>query len=169
MTACLRSNIGSLLLLLLTACSVTTSMRNLPPGAGQLELTISGFRNDRGEALIYIYPGPTGFPAQEAPGLIRIHHPIHQGNAQLVMELPYGAYGISVLHDEDLDGQMARSPLGFPREGFGFSRNPDPTFGAPKFSRVRFLFVTPHQSQRISMHYETLRKHRPPGAGPPAG
>ncbi|MCF6179625.1 MAG: DUF2141 domain-containing protein [Geopsychrobacter sp.] len=132
-------------------------------GTGRLVLTISGFRNDQGEALIYLYTGAAGFPQADAPGLLRFHHTIHQGRVQLtLMKLPFNNYAISVLHDENRDGQMNKSPLGFPREGFGFSRNPNLLYGPPDYLKVRFLFLNNPQDQLIEMQYQTLRKKQPP-------
>jgi uncharacterized protein (DUF2141 family) len=150
----------------LTACAappVQTSQ--YPVGTGQLELNFSGFRNNQGEALVYIYPDALGFPDAEAPNIIRIHKPIQNQRVHFTLEkIPFHAYAIGVLHDENLNGHMDKSLLGFPREGFGFSRNPEPLFGPPKFEKAQFLVVTEHQSQAIKLQYPKKRKLRSPKA-----
>jgi uncharacterized protein (DUF2141 family) len=35
-----------------------------------------------------------------------------------------GSYALIAVHEEDGDGEMTKSPSGFPREGFGTSNNP---------------------------------------------
>ncbi len=152
-----------LLVLFLCACSpVTAPIARLPAGEGALELTLNCFRNDRGEALIYIYSNSQGFPDHVSPDLIQRHQKIHQGQVHFTLKnLPYNSYAISVLHDENRNGRMDKSLLGFPREGFGFSRNPDLLFGPPTYSSVRFLFLRDHQQQTIDMQYQTLKKKRP--------
>jgi len=134
----------------------------LPPGTGVLELNLIGFHSDRGVALIYIYPNDSGFPDSDAPDLLRYQKPIQKGKSKLVLkDLPFGLYAISVLHDVNQNGQMDRSILGFPIEGFGFSRNPDPLFGPPDYEKVRFLHLKKQERQTIEINYRTDRKeHR---------
>ncbi len=133
-----------------------------PTGQGQLTLSITGFRNDLGEALIYFYEKSDGFPETVVAGLKHFQRPISQGEAELILEhFPYGLYAVSVLHDENRNGEMDRSSLGFPQEGFGFSRNPKLHYGPPDFQKVRFLFIADKLQQTIEMQYQTLGKHRP--------
>ncbi len=148
----------------LTACAtppVQTS--HFSVGNGQLELSFSGFRNNQGEALVYIYPDSLGFPDAEAPNILRIHKPIQNQHVHFTLEkMPFHTYAIAVLHDENLNGRMDKSLLGFPLEGFGFSRNPEPLFGPPTFEKAQFLVVTEHQSQAIKLQYPKMRKLRSP-------
>ncbi len=111
---------------------------------------------------MFIYPGPLGFPDDEAPDLIRIHQPIRDNQAYIDLEkLPYHAYAVAVLHDENLNGQMDKS-FG------GFSRNPVPRCGIPDYEESSFLFVTEQQQQTIVMQHPKMKKLRPENAGPAA-
>ena len=42
---------------------------------------------------------------------------------------------------------------GFPREGFGFSRNPAVRFGPPRFSAAQFTLASDAETQQIRMRY----------------
>ncbi len=136
-------------------------------GSGVLELEISGFRNDDGQALIYLYPDARGFPENEAPGVRKfVGKIVAQQIALQIDNLPYHAYALAVLHDENRNGRMDKNLLGVPLEGFGFSRNPTHLFGPPGFSEARFLMLGRHQKQRISIQYPKPRRLRPENAGP---
>jgi uncharacterized protein (DUF2141 family) len=53
-------------------------------------------------------------------------------------DMPPGTYAIALVHDEDDDGGMTDTLLGFPAEGFGFSNNVRPTISAPAFDEAAF-------------------------------
>ena len=66
--------------------------------------------------------------------------------------IPQGYYGIAVLDDEDLDGEMRNNFIGFPKEGFGFSNNVKPFIRRPKFQECVFEFKNDTTIQ-ISIQY----------------
>jgi uncharacterized protein (DUF2141 family) len=151
-----------LLLLWFSACASSPPLNPIPIGEGRLDLEIKGFRNDRGEAIIYLYPDSRGFPEEIAPKMLRRRQAIHNRQTQLeITNLPYHNYAIAVLHDENRNGRMDKSLLGFPLEGCGFSRNPAPRFGPPDYQKARFLFAAPVQRQIINIQYPA-RGRKPP-------
>jgi len=66
--------------------------------------------------------------------------------------VPPGDYAVSVIHDENGDGQLNKM-LGIPREGFGFSRNPRIHFGPPGFEACRFPVTGAGAREVIRMKY----------------
>ena len=64
-----------------------------------------------------------------------------------------GYYGIAVLDDEDEDGEMRNNFIGFPREGFGFSRNAKVWLLKPKFKEC-VLEIKNDTTINISMQYK---------------
>lgn len=44
-----------------------------------------------------------------------------------------GTYAVSVIHDENENGELDSGFMGIPKEGFGFSNDAMGTFGPPKF------------------------------------
>ncbi|WP_020674562.1 DUF2141 domain-containing protein [Geopsychrobacter electrodiphilus] len=158
------------LLLLLGACGTSIPVATVPAGEGRLDLSFQSFRNSSGEALVFIYPGPPGFPDKDAPNIKRLHLPIHDRRAHITLgKLPYHVYAIAVLHDENMNGQMDKSLSGFPLEGFGFSLNPKPNFGPPDFKKARFLFASPSQQQSINIQYPQKKTKRLKPQAPPPG
>lgn len=152
-------------LLLISACA-QPGAQQVAEGRGVLALQIDGFRNDQGQALIYLYPSARGFPEDATAGVRKFVRQIVAHRVDLKIDrLPNHAYALAVLHDENRNGQMDKNLLGFPLEGFGFSRNPTHLFGPPSFSETRFLMLGSHQTQRIRLQYPKARRLRPAKAG----
>lgn len=149
----------SLLTLLTTACQIPLLSANYPAGSGTLTVVLEGFRSDRGRAVVSLFAGPQGFPDAVPASVATVSVAVLEGRATAVFAaLPYRDYAVSVLHDEDGDGEMATGLFGTPREGFGFSGFPDFRFGHPDYDQVRFLLVEPQREMTIVMHYQTARR-----------
>ena len=48
--------------------------------------------------------------------------------------VPPGEYAAQAFHDDDSSGKLERPLFGFPRKGFGFSRDAPFRFGPPRFA-----------------------------------
>lgn len=148
-----------LLMLLAVACRGPVPATSFSSGNGTLYVAIEGVRSDRGSVIVSLFAGPKGFPDDVAASVATVSAAIQGGKAAVTFaNLPYGEYAVSVLHDEDGDGQMATGLFGAPREGFGFSGYPDYRFGPPEYAQVRLLLVEPHRETTIGMRYETGRR-----------
>ena len=152
------------LMLLLSSCAAGPAPKTesrLPEGAGRLVVEISGLRNDAGEVFLSVYTGRLGFPNDITVAVVNRHQPIADRQCRVVIDnLPFGEYAVSVLHDENLDGQMATTLLGIPKEGFGFSGNPKAKLGPPDYDEVRFLLLAPEKTMPIVMQYETVGREK---------
>jgi len=147
------------LTLLVGGCAGSAPLPAFSPGTATLTVALEGFHNDRGTAIVSLFHGKKGFPDEVAASVSTLNVAIQGGKATVTFaDLPYGDYALSVLHDEDGDGQMATGLLGAPREGFGFSGYPDYRFGHPDYQQVRFLLVEPHREMNIGIRYETGRR-----------
>jgi uncharacterized protein (DUF2141 family) len=147
------------LALLAGGCALSPPLPAFSPGTATLTVALDGFRNDRGTAIVSLFHGKEGFPDKVAASVATLDAAIQGGKATVAFTgLPYGEYALSVLHDEDGDGQMATGLLGAPREGFGFSGYPDYRFGHPDYQQVRFLLVEPQREMNIGIRYETGRR-----------
>lgn len=51
--------------------------------------------------------------------------------------LPAGEYAVAVYQDVNDNGKCDRNLIGYPTEGFGFSKNYKPKLSAPKFDEVK--------------------------------
>lgn len=151
---------GGALLLLVAGCGTPRSA-TFAAGTGTLHLQLEGFRTEQGAAIVSLFQRAAGFPDKTAASVATVSAAIRQGRAAASFaDLPYGDYAVSVLHDEDGDGEMATGLFGSPREGFGFSGYPDYRFGPPAYAEVSFLLVEPQLQMTIVMRYETGRRQR---------
>ena len=104
---------------------------------GSVLVQVKNARNNRGKMFISIYKKEhfldTGIPPFR--GIVVLVN----GNATegTIANLDAGDYGVAIYHDENDNGQMDFSFLGFPTEGYGFSNNVHPRFSAPSFASCR--------------------------------
>lgn len=56
----------------------------------------------------------------------------------LIKDLPYGKYAISIIHDENENGELDKNGIGLPKECFGFSNVSMGLFGPPAYKDVQF-------------------------------
>ena len=112
-------------------------------GRGAVHVTVEGFRNDRGHALLAVFVGERGFPGETKFAAVRVQAPIAKARASFDLQgVPTGELAISVLHDEDDDKKVKTGLLGvIPKEGLGFSRNPKVRFGPPDFEDAKLTLL----------------------------
>lgn len=108
-------------------------------GATALEIHIKGLRSADGLVTVTVYPDdPKRFLAPRSK-LSRVRVPAAQPETTVCIEVPKpGVYAVATYHDEDGDTKFNKTFLGFPKEGYGFSRNPGGLIGIPSFSQVKF-------------------------------
>lgn len=129
-----------------------------PPAAGarstesSLSIDMRNFRNDRGAALVALFPSALGFPDHPDRAIRWVVVPIHKGRARAVIRgVAPGTYAVAVLHDEDGNRKMKTGMFGIPKEGFGTSRDARGHFGPPHFNDARFT-LGPHQNATLVIH-----------------
>ena len=62
--------------------------------------------------------------------------------------LPVGEYAVAVYQDVNNNGKCDRNMIGYPTEGFGFSKNYRPKLSAPAFDEVK---IAVKQSTKTSI------------------
>jgi len=63
-----------------------------------------------------------------------------------------GKYALRFFHDENKNNKMDTNWFGIPKEGFGFSNNPNSTFGPPAFDATIFE-VKSHTTLKVTPTY----------------
>ena len=105
---------------------------------GSVLVQVKNARNNKGKMFISIYKKEhfleTGIPPFRGV-IVPINGSIAEGT---IANLDAGDYGIAIFHDENNNGKMDFSFLGFPIEGYGFSNNVHPRFSAPSFEACSF-------------------------------
>ena len=116
-------------------------------------MPVSGLRNDDGVVRCGLYAAPEAFPkaGQETRGVIA---KIKGGQATCVFGgLQPGTYAVAAFHAESNETQMQYGLFGKPKEGYGFSRNPSSSMGAPKFAAAAFDYAGGAQTVPIRLTY----------------
>lgn len=125
-------SIGPLWLL---AVALATGSRNA--SAADLTVEVAGLRNAAGQILVGLHNSPASFPSRWSRAVAVKRTPAGAGAAVRFENVPPGRYAIIAVHDEDGDGEMSKTFIGLPLEGFGTSNNPD-FYGPPRFSAAVF-------------------------------
>ena len=64
----------------------------------------------------------------------------------------YGTYSVNIFHDENSNKDIDKNFIGIPKEGYGFSNNPN-FLGPPSFEKTKFIFSQSIIKLSINMCY----------------
>lgn len=121
---------------------------------GKLTVEIDGLKNKQGQVCASIFASSEGFPSDRNRGLQKQCIKINNTPLPITFEnLKAGSYAVAVFHDQNNDRILNTNVFGIPKEGFGFSRNPEIRTGAPKFSEAAFLVAGPETNIQIRLKY----------------
>jgi len=136
---------------------IAAALMALPPvaDAGDAEFVAQvSARDGAGRVRCAAFADARGFPKDAKAAVAAIDVPVIRGMATCVFSaLPPGTYAIAAYHDENGNGRLDENFLGMPKEGFGFSRNPDTRFGPPKFDTAAVAYSGAPTGVDIQMKY----------------
>ena len=79
---------------------------------------------------------------------------IQERSPKLTIEnLHFGTYALAFFHDLNEDGKLNRNFLGIPKEGFGFSQNPQIQTSPPSFGESAVLVIGAETNLQVQMRY----------------
>ncbi|MEJ1238898.1 DUF2141 domain-containing protein [Chryseolinea sp. T2] len=67
--------------------------------------------------------------------------------------VPAGTYALSVIHDANENGDLDKTKLGIPKEGFAFSNNVMGKKGPPSYDKAKFEVRSSTVKQELKMRY----------------
>ena len=109
-----------------------------PAGHGRVDVTMTGFKDEEGQALVAFFLDAGGWPDGDGAAFATEVVSISDGRAVAVFEdVPTGPFAVSVFHDTDGDGELDSGALGIPSEAYGFSADARDLFGPPSFEEAR--------------------------------
>ncbi len=121
---------------------------------GKLTVEIDGLKNKQGQVCASLFGSSEGFPGDGDRVLQKQCTKITDIPLNLTFEnLKAGSYAVAVFHDQNNDRILNTNILGIPKEGFGFSRNPEIRARAPKFGEAAFLVAGPNTNIQIQLKY----------------
>lgn len=117
-----------------------------------IEVSVTGLRNMKGQILVCLTTNPKAFPdCSKDKASVKMAVKATDAGRFKIGAPAAGTYAIAVVHDENSNDKMDTA-IFLPKEGFGFSRNPTITVGPPSFKSASFA-VTGDTSQSIKMKY----------------
>ena len=136
----------------LAACALGLS---LPAQAGELTIEVNGIRSNDGRVMVAVHMESEGveFP-DEAGAVIGVWTVSRAGTWQLVFpDLPDGRYAVSVMHDENANGDLDTNLLGIPVEGYGFSNDAMGIMGPPAFGDASMVVGNEPGHALVTLRY----------------
>jgi uncharacterized protein (DUF2141 family) len=123
---------------------------SLPAG---LTVDVSNIQNDKGQIGCSLYSKEEGFPSKPEKADSMIFVKSKAGKATCVFKgLKPGKYAVSVMHDEDKNGELKTSMVGRPKEWWGVSNNvPPERFGPPKYPAALFLYAGDPKTIKVKL------------------
>lgn len=104
-------------------------------------VNISNFANNKGQVFSHLYNKESAeyFPTKSRLAFMKKRTTANNLKAQIVFDdVPYGLYALTSHHDENSNGKLDRSFIGYPAEGFGLSNNPKLLLSIPSFDECSF-------------------------------
>ena len=123
--------------------------------AGPLKIKLDNPKNNKGNLIVWIFKNKDAFPVkpQKAYKTKIVALDSLKDNQIVIDSLKYDSYAISIVHDEDGNGEMNTNFLGMPKEGVGVSNNAKGSFGPPKFKDAKFDFTSDFNTISIKINY----------------
>ena len=120
------------------------------PGTCRLEVILTGFDSDQGQAKLALVNSRESFESDESQ-FMGINSPVIQQQVRLILTVPFGEYAVKVYHDENSNDRLDTRMFGIPKERYGFSNNARGTLGPPDFSEARFVLDTADHAIAIEL------------------
>ena len=125
--------------------------------AGTIVVVIEGARNAQGNIGCSMFDGKAkkSFPSKIEHARKRLTVPIKNRGATCVFTgIPAGTFAISVMHDEDADGELDTKIFGIPTEGWAVSNNhKGKATRGPNFEEAEFKFDGSQMKHVLKLNY----------------
>lgn len=121
--------------------------------AATLNIQLAGFKNNQGQVLIYLHNKAEFFPTKPDKAILSKIIKIQNKAANTQFDnIEPGVYALSIVHDENNNGELETNFIGIPKEGVGTSNNVRGRFGPPSFRDASFTFEN-DTTLSITVHY----------------
>lgn len=117
---------------------------------GTLEVTVINIKSSKGTIRIGLFDEQEFLKTAKDGKIVKASP---SGVTVVFENLKPGTYGISVIHDENENGELDSNKLGIPKEGFGFGNNASGSFGPPSFEKAKVEIGDQPVKQEIKLKY----------------
>jgi uncharacterized protein (DUF2141 family) len=118
---------------------------------GSLEVTVKNIKEAKGTIRVGLFDNEKDFLEKAIVG--KVVKATGTEVTVLFENLKPGDYGVSVIHDENENGELDKNLIGIPKEGFAFGNNAMGTFGPPHYEDAKVTVGNEKVKQAISMKY----------------
>jgi uncharacterized protein (DUF2141 family) len=102
-----------------------------------LEVTVQNVKAAQGTIRVGLFKNEETFLKNAAEGKI-----VKASGSEVIVRfenLKSGEYAVSVIHDENENGELDKNVMGIPKEGFAFGNNAMGMFGPPSFEEAKVI------------------------------
>jgi uncharacterized protein (DUF2141 family) len=118
---------------------------------GKIEVTIKNIQAQKGSIRVGLFSSENDFLKKAVDGKIV---KVSGNEAKVIFEdLKDGDYAVSVIHDENDNGELDKNGIGIPKEGFAFGNNAMGMFGPPSFEKAKVSVLNGTVKQVIELKY----------------
>jgi uncharacterized protein (DUF2141 family) len=131
---------------------IAIMMMNVPNLFAQsLEVTVQNIKDTKGSIRVGLFTNEKDFLKKASEG--KIVKASSEEVKVLFENLKPGTYAVSVIHDENENGELDSNFMGIPKEGFAFGNNAMGTFGPPSFDESKVVIDKTTVVQVIKLKY----------------
>ena len=133
--------------------SVSARAQEAPPADGTLTVKITNIQNTKGQIGCSLFASKEGFPteAEKAKDQMFVKHDGKTATCTFKDVKP-GTFAVSVMHDENKDGELETSFVGRPKEWWGVSNDvPAERFGPPKYEKATFKYAGAAKTIKVKL------------------
>lgn len=117
---------------------------------GSLEVRVDNVRKASGTVRVGLFSNEKDFLKKPIAG--KVVKADANSVTVVFTDLQPGDYAVSVIHDENENGELDSNALGMPKEGFAFGNNSMGMFGPPSFKEAK-IEVRSKMSHTIKLRY----------------
>lgn len=101
----------------------------------KLEISVKNIKELKGTIRVGLFDNEENFLKEAVQGKVV---DVNAATMTVVFEnLKPGDYALSVIHDENANGDLDTNAVGIPKEGFGFGNDAMGLFGPPSFKKAK--------------------------------
>jgi uncharacterized protein (DUF2141 family) len=118
---------------------------------GNLEVTVQNIKEKKGTIRVGLFTNEKDFLKKATEGKV-----VKASGEEIIVSfnnLKPGIYAVSVIHDENENGELDSNFMGIPKEGFGFGNNAMGSFGPPSFDEAKVIIDKDPVKQVVKLKY----------------
>jgi len=118
---------------------------------GSIEVTVKNIKEPKGSIRVGLFNQDEDFLKKAIDGKV-----VKATGTEVTVvfeNLKAGEYAVSIIHDENDNGELDSNFMGIPKEGFAFGNNAAGMFGPPDFKQAKMKVESEPVKQEIKLIY----------------